>query len=353
MPLPRSTDPARTSVAPAEADSTRERRLRRLREELQDERVPISFDGPTGLSLLTELAHARRPVGHEGRIPRYGALIFAGVPDWDQSSQVPLLVPGDGVAPEALRRFADGRSSFTVVTPDGVTGLVNFEHTLEDEVSAVRLQRTGAVVVQRSPEGVVRVCTADGVVLWTGSRWRFKPLAEDYVRVVARFAPQADRAVLAGLLELAVHSLAAERVGATFIWNLDGAPPDDPRGGLLELAGAIQGPPLSAARRGHFPAVRSIASQVDLATVVAGDGSVGPFGVSLDHTVRAGELVPPINGARHTSARRFTFDVPGVLAVVVSESGRVTVFSGGAVAARIHGVEQSDSGTDGRRRRWN
>jgi hypothetical protein len=45
--------------------------------------------------------------------------------------------------------------------------------------------------------------------------------------------------------------------------------------------------------------------------------------------------VPATRGARHTSARRFTFDVPQALVVVVSEAGQVTLFSGGAVAAHI------------------
>jgi DNA integrity scanning protein DisA with diadenylate cyclase activity len=323
-----------------------ERRLRRLEEELRDERVRLPLDGPDGRRLLAELAYARRPLHHESRIPGYGALVFAGVPDWDACPQVPLLVPAPDVPAEVLRRYADGRSSFVVVTPDGIAGLATFEHSVEDEGAAVRMQRSGAVVVQRTRRGAVRVCAGHGVVLWNGSRWMFKPRAEDYVRALRRLAPHADSAVLTGLLELAVHSLASARVGATFVWNLDGRPANDPRDGLLELGRAITGPPLSVARRGHFPALVSVESQVDLATVVAADGSVGPIGVRLDHSPAAGAVVPPTGGARHTSARRFTFDVREVLAVVVSESGRVTVFSGGAVAAEIS-PDQPGGGSGG------
>src|SRR5581483_4499498 len=229
-----------------------ERRLQRLEEELRDERVRLPLDGPGGRRLLAELAYARRPLHHESRIPGYGALVFDGVPDWDACPQVPLVVPAPDVPAEVLRRYADGRSSFVVVTPDGITGLATFEHSVEDEGAAVRMQRSGAVVVQRTRRGAVRVCAGHGVVLWNGSRWMFKPRAEDYVRALRRLAPHADPAVLAGLLELAVHSLSSARVGATFVWNVDGRPPDDPRGGLLELGRAITGPPLSVARRGHF-----------------------------------------------------------------------------------------------------
>jgi hypothetical protein len=321
-----------------------ERRARRLYEELLDEQVPGSWVASLSAPLLRELTYARRAVRHEGRIPRYGSLVFGSVPDWDQAPQVPVLVSAGNVAAETLRRFADGRSSFVLVTPDGIAGLASFEHSMEDEVSALRLLRTGTVVVQRNERGGVRVCHPDGVVLWTGSRWLFKPRAEVYGGVLHRLAPHADAAVLTGLLELAVHSLAAARVGGTFVWNLDGCPPDDRRGGLVELAGAITGPELSVARRAHFSAILSVASQVDLATMVAADGRLGPIGVRLDHSARAGTLVAPLGGARHTSARRFTFDVPGVLAVVVSASGRVTAFTGGAVAAEIS-PDQRAAGT--------
>ena len=312
-----------------------ERRLRRLEEELADEDIRLPITGASGRRLLAELAYARRPLHHESHIPGYGALVFRGVPDWDACPQIPLLVPAPGVPPEVLRRFADGRSSFVVATAEGTSGLATFEHSVEDEGAAVRVQRSGAVVVQRTRRGAVRVCAAHGVVVWNGSRWMFKPRAEDYVRALRQVAPQADPAVLTGLLELAVHSLASARVGATFVLNLDGRPPEDVRGGLVELGRAITGPALSVARRSHFPALVSVQAQVDLATVVAADGSVGPIGVRLDHSAQAGKTVAPMGGARHTSARRFTFDVPEVLAVVVSESGRVTVFCKGEVAAEI------------------
>jgi len=333
-------------MARAESDeAVQQRRLRRLREELDDEKVPLTVEGPAGNQLLAELAYARRPLHHENHIPGYGALVFAGVPDWDAGPQTPLLVPAEDVPAAVLRRYADGRSSFVVVTPDGIGGLATFEHSVEDEGAAVRLQRSGAVVVQRTRRGTVRVCAGNGVIVWNGSRWLFKRRAEDYVSVLRCLAPHADGAVLTGLLELAVHSLASARVGATFVWNLDGRPPDDLRNGLVELGRAIRGPALSVARRGHFPALLSVEAQVDLATVVAADGSVGPIGVRLDHSLRAAEVVPPTGGARHTSARRFTFDVPEVLVVVVSESGRVTVFTGGAIAAEIS-LDEREAPTD-------
>ncbi len=318
------------------------RRLARLREELADENVPLTLDGPSGSRILAELTYARRPPRHERRTPAYGSLIFDGVPDWDSAPHPPLLVGDPSVSTPVLRRCADGGSSFTVVTPEGISGLAVFERSFDDELAAVRLQRCGAVVIQRGQTGLLRVCTANGVVSWDGSTWLHKPLADEYVALITTLAPHADPAVAAGLLELAVHALAAGCVGSTLVWNLDGHALDDRREGLLELSQAVQPPGLSVARRAHFPALVSIHSQVDLATIIGADGTVGPIGVRLNSTRRAISLVQATLGARHTSARRFTFDVPGVLALVVSESGRVTVFSGGGVAAHISPGRRDD-----------
>jgi hypothetical protein len=245
-----------------------------------------------------------------------------------------------------LRRCADGRSSFVVVTPDGLQGLATFDTNFDDELAVVRLQRIGATIVQRRPSGLLRVCTSDGVVTWDGSSWQYKPMADDFVDLILQLAPHADPAVLAGLLELAVHALAATGVGATLVWNIDGAPVSDDRHGLVEQGQAIHGPALLVTRRAHFAALVSIHSQIDLATIISADGEVGPIGVRLAHTAEAAATVAPLEGARHTSARRFTFDVPGTLALVVSESSRVTILSGGAVAAHISSGRSPEGDAD-------
>lgn len=311
--------------------------------------MPLPVDGGFGHALLGEILYGRRAPQHEGRPPQYGALVFDGVPDWDSSPSPPVLIPSEGVPATELRRYADGRRCFTVVVPGQPAGLVAFDHAVDDELGAVRLQRTGAVVVQRLPTGTVRVCSGSAVIIWTGSQWLYKPLADEYLRLVTRLAPHADVAVLGGLLELAVHTLAAARVGATLVWNVDGIAPHDPRGGLVEVTRSGPTPALSAARRPHFAALRSALGQTDLATIVAADGTVGPIGARLDHTLDAGRLVPPLGGARHTSARRFTYDVPSVLAVVASASGRVTIMSGGAVAAEIELRRRPSGPTDAAR----
>jgi hypothetical protein len=313
----------------------RGRRIARLREELLEEEVPLPLVGPWAQGLLAEIHHARRPPLHEGRSSPFGALVFSEAANWDEAPLRPLRIPCEGLALDVIRRFADGRTSFLLLEPDAPPSLAEFEHSLADEVSAVALQRTGAIVVQRVDTGGLRVCGPKGVVHWDNSRWLFKPLAREYVRVVSRREPDCDHAVLPGLLELAVHCLASAHVGATLVWNFDRTPVGDDRGGLAELERSFAGPELSVVAPAHYAALRSALGQVDLATIISSDGRIGPIGVRLDHHPSTGHIIASTGGARHTSAQRFTYDVPGALAVVVSESGRVTVFSRGDTLAVI------------------
>src|SRR3984893_18911922 len=72
------------------------RRLARLREELVDLEVPLPIDADGGAILLEELDYARHPALHEGRAPRYGALVSLGErPAWDKlSAPTKLESPG-------------------------------------------------------------------------------------------------------------------------------------------------------------------------------------------------------------------------------------------------------------------
>src|ERR1019366_1861636 len=117
------------------------RRLARLREELMDLEVPLPIDADGGGILLEELDYACHPALHEGRPPRYGALVSLGErPLWDKLS-APTRIESAGTDMDVLRRLADGRASFVVRRLDGPNGLVCFDGSLEYEASAVRLRQ--------------------------------------------------------------------------------------------------------------------------------------------------------------------------------------------------------------------
>ncbi len=322
-----------TATEPDRVARIHARRVARLREQLLDEDVPLPLDAPQAQVLLEELDYASHPPVHEDRAPRYGSLVsFGARPHWSDLS-VPTRLESAGTDLALLRKLADGRASFVVRTADGTAGLVCFDQSLEYEASAVRLRReTGAFVVQRTRDGLVRACGPDGVITWDSVQWSFKPLAEHHAAPIRRLAPQVDPDVLEGLLELSVHWLGAGRVGATLVLALAGDPRALPH---LELASAVSVAPLHVTRREHFPALLSVLGQMDRAALVAADGGISTLGAGLQWSERSSVLVAPTNGTRHTSARRFSFDEPSSLVIVVSEDGPTTVYSDGATTTVV------------------
>lgn len=301
------------------------RPARRLHAELADDGVAIDAPDPVLALVLDELAYARRPPQFERRTPLYGSMI---VPD-DRSlisagELVELIRVDDQPLPDA-RRFADGRSTYLVVQPDGTRLLAFFRRSVQYEADMVEVQGdTGAFIVQRTPVlSVTRLFTADSTIEWTGDRWTARPNARAQHALLQPFLPGVAPPVLGGLLELAVHWLSPARAGATLV-----LPGRDGDAGLdLEHSAPVPG--LSVTVRHHYPALLAALLQSDLATVVDATGRAHHIGVGLHSSPAAVEAVTTARGMRHRSAARYTYDQPGSLAVVVSEDGPVTVFHRG------------------------
>jgi hypothetical protein len=314
------------TAAPRELDAT-ERRLLRLRHELDDDGIWLPADDELCQLLLTELDYARHPHAHEGVAPRYGALL--ATPDSLRKQPVEQLelVDISDIPLTVARRLADGRSSFVARVVGGPDRLVCFDRTREYESSAVHLtMATGALVVQRLGQGWVRLSTAEGVAVWDGIHWSTKPLSAHLVAHVAPHAPGADPDVLANLLEMCTHWLAAGRVGATLVWRLDGDPHELAG---LGLQASVAIPPLDLRRRSHFAALLNALAQYDRAALVDPAGRVSTVGVHLRSTERSRREIPPYRGTRHTSALRFTASEPTAIVFVVSSNGSLSVFCRG------------------------
>lgn len=304
------------------------RRIHRLADELADECVPLPRDD----FLLAEIAHARRPPVHEGRVGTYGAVVADHDTDLAACIASPHRIPLGEVDIAAARRYADGRASFVEVGPDGPKGLLLFEASVETEASAVRVQRSlDAAIVQRTRQDSVRVVTADGVVLWDGIRWTYKPHARHHAKRLAA-ETGGDGDVAAALLDLAVHWLSAGHVGATLVWYLDD---DGDLGSWLDRTTSRLAPTLDVTRASHLGAIRSSLAQHDLATVFGPRGDLRLVGATLVHSRDAGDTIAAFPGARHTSARRFSADEHRAVVIVVSQDGPVTVFHKGQVDALL------------------
>lgn len=356
-------------VGPWDSGDRDARRLARLHAELVDEFVPLPVDGPAGPALLTELFYALHPPVHEGRVPAYGAVVHldpgggaggrpgggagggaggrpggtvgatdATVPEGvpaassrlDHRPDVELI--GSRLDPAMQRMAADGRSTFvwrSTERPEGILTLAR-SHASEADLVGLRERLGDVVVIQRSLEGRVQAVTQEGVVLWTGVDWVFKPVANSYLAPLARLLPTADVDVLDALLELCVHGLSAKGVGATLVWWLDDSHPEGIDGAMAQSAYS-----LTVTDRRHHPALLNILSQVDRAVVVRRAGELKAVDVALLTSAESEARVSAWGGTRHSSARRYSYDQGRSVVFVVSADGPVSVFVDGASAAQV------------------
>ena len=301
------------------------RPARRLLSELADDGVVIEADDQLLPVVLEELEHARRPQQFEGRTPLYGSIIVPADRSLIEAGELVDLIPLDGLSAAEARRFADGRSVFIAVQPDGTRTLACFRRSVQYEADMVEVQSdTGAFIVQRTPVlGVTRLFTESATIEWTGYRWTSRPTARAQHELLQPFLRGIASPVLSGLLELAVHWLSPGRVGATLV-----VPVTHGESGL-DLSHAITTPDLSVTARHHYPAILAALMQTDLATIVDAAGRPHHIGVGLHWSAEAEQAVDVHGGMRHRSAARYTYDHSDAVAIVVSEDGPVTVFHHG------------------------
>ncbi len=301
-------------------------RIQRLRHELRDEQIWVPEDPELADLLFAELDYARHPHAHEGTAPRYGALIATGQRPTSIVEPVSFIDVGP-VPLGVLRRLADGRSSFVVRAVGSGDRLACFERTREFESSAMHLAlATGAYVVQRLGQGWVRLTTLEGIATWDGIRWAKKPLSVRIAERIAPTLPGAEPTLLANLVEFSTHWLGAGRVGAAIVWRLDG---DARELGGLGFASAVEIPPLDLTDRTHFAPLLNALSQYDRAALVDANGCVVVVGVHLQSSERSRRDIGPFRGTRHTSALRFSADVPNAVVFIVSSGGALTVARNG------------------------
>jgi hypothetical protein len=313
---------------------------RRLGEELAEDGVHLDEDDRTRALLLDELDYARRIPMFEGRRPLYGSFSMPPGQSINDAHGIADVVPLDGLPRQMARTFADGRSAFVVHHHDEPPALACFDRPVQYEADLVTLQEdTGARIVQRTPVlGQVRLFTDRRVISWDGQLWSDRPTAAALATELRRCAPDLDRAVAQGLLDLAVHWLSPARVGATIVvheMRFDWA--------SMDVSTKFRAPRLSLTNRGHYPALFASLQQHDLATLVSADGSVEYLGVGLRASEEAERNVDSDRGMRHRSAQRFSYDHPTTTIAVISDNGPVTIFRGGrAVGLSTHPCPPGD-----------
>lgn len=307
-------------------------RLRRLDEELTEDGVGEMLEGDHREVLLEELDYVLRPPIHEGRIASYGAIVAPTTEPESWTAATELIAerrPTAEFGDAQIRTFADGISSWAIRSGGGVDELVVFDRSAGSERDLVILATaSGGVVVQRHPSGVVRVVGPFGVVRHDIGGWHHEPRLETWLDGIPGCRTAHGLTTLGLLVDFAVHDLGARGIGALLILHETGDL-------TVGHEHRMPVPPALQIHRPHDLApLRHALAQTDGATVFDHTGTLRRMGVRLVPSEQAEREVHPIGGTRHTSGRRFSYDVPDAFVIVVSEDGPVMVLRAGELLGR-------------------
>jgi len=333
-----------------------ERRRSRMARELEDEGVrfssrddplPGGFDQRAEFEelMLDEVLYARFSPTHERIRSPYASVVVSSL-EWLKE---PLLtayklgliltadpIPTSGSLDEC-RMLSDGEKTLLVRLPEGPGGLLRIADG--DELTVVRLvEELNIGVAQRRQAGVLKVFCEDRVYIFDQDDWAVKRFASARAFETTQFlglSSETYHDVVRQLLEFSFHTLSDRHVGASLVWFARKAPVGEHPG----MSGGFDLPAkLSLARTLDHEPVAALLTRTDGAAILGPDGQVLKAGVHLRSTDDAAELVRAEGGTRHTSAKRFSFDEPESVVIVVSQDGPVTVYSDGANLLQMRAV---------------
>jgi hypothetical protein len=313
------------------------RRLRRLADDLEESGLPREGSEAFRELLLVEIDHALRPAVHERRVASNGTILEprSDPATWAAGAQVEFTRGRVDQPLVDARRFADGLSSWLLRASDGTNEWLVLDRPAGSERDLVVLADVlDATIVQRHPDGLVRVVGRFGVLRWRGYSWHHEPPVRSWIDGVTTSAEHGDPDVLEAILEFAVHDLGSRGVGSLLIYRPDGEP--GPR--VEERLPAP--PPLRIRRAAHLAPLRHALAQIDGAAIFDADGVLRQLGVRLVPSDAAEQSVEALGGTRHTAGRRYSFDDPRATVVAVSEDGPVSVLRNGEVLGRSPHVDE-------------
>lgn len=308
------------------------RRLRRLAEELEENGLGSGETGPLTPALLEEVDRALRPDVHERRVPTTGTILDprADPAGWAPGTQLEIsLAPVTEETLTGSRRFVDGLSSWLLRRTDGRGDeWVLFDRPAGSERDLVVVADVlDAIIVQRHASGVVRIVGAFGVLRWEGLAWRHEPPVSALVDSVTARPFTGDPQVVDAALRFAVHDLGSMGIGALLIYR----PGNDVPPSLEER---LPPPlPLRIRTATHLAPLRHALAQVDGAAVFDGEGILRHIGALLIPSVDAQDGIKGFGGTRHTSGLRYSRDDPSATVIAISDDGPVSVLRNGAVVA--------------------
>jgi hypothetical protein len=336
-----------------DADERAKKRLNRFRQELADEGISLvendTVDAPwnegKGLPLLSrydasrienalveELLYARATPVHENRRSSYGSILLENYePDRfeDDFSNWHITWIRQDPDIEDCRELCNGLTTFLIRYTNVVVGIAVIPSASEHALSQFASQ-TRSYVVQRHPNGSVRLYGWNRSLAFENDKWVAKRYPQHWARQLLHLAPpnHPHREIAEALMEFCLLTLSPRHIGATLVWLLDG--------NASELAWSLSRPSrgvaaaLNVRSAGDREVIATLLSSLDGACLIEANGDIAGVEAVLQFSSVATQYVGSAGGTRHASAAKYSFDHPEVLVIVVSSDGPVTVFSDGA-----------------------
>ncbi|HYG35616.1 MAG TPA: diadenylate cyclase, partial [Clostridia bacterium] len=281
-------------------------------------------------AFLAELGIAlKRPI-HECNIAPYGCLFTDDVRALDGITVIEL----EPSKLELVRQLADGIRTFVVFGRLGFVGLGIIEEGA-DELRLVEFitRNRDSVIITADTYGVTKLLQASGITIHQQRQWRSQPAVSGLISKVVDVAPMANRVLLSQLLHFAAHTLSPRGIGATLVWCLAEPTQEElakmkPSIDLSDFRFSLSSKPIAAILRHHL-------SLTDGATIFDPEGIVIGTGAHLRVSDASVAFIKQFRGTRHTSAKRFSYDLAKALIVTISADGPVTVFSDGLSIAEL------------------
>ncbi|MBU1106241.1 MAG: diadenylate cyclase [Candidatus Riflebacteria bacterium] len=270
-------------------------------------------------SFLNEFSLLATSPRHEGRVAPYGIHLARKPYDLTNFDVFSSL----NIHPKSLRKLVDGRNAFLSFSPDGSQSLVIAKNGGMSDSKCFQIAKNGPYVY-RDSFNVIHLFTKDFFFHLDGRQWSQTANVSKFFKEIIKQIPSINQIVLKSILNLTCYRLSKQRVGATLIYclseNANYSFADEMNFSSAEI---------SIVGNKWKSCLTSFLSQTDGATVISKDGFVIGAGFQLQPSQKAVETIPQAEGTRHTSARRYSFDHPNILAFTISADGPITVFSDG------------------------
>lgn len=284
-------------------------------------------------NLIIELAYAIDIHEHEGLIIPYG---FINCFDNKIPMGAKIISKSKDLVLDDAHKLANGKNLFVYYDNEEYEGLIKLDKEITTELDLINLIRNSSKpnICIRNKDGVVTYTVGNDFLIQKHRQWRCKFSTENAIQSIVNHYSAAPTDLIKKILDIMYYCLSPKGVGATIILMLNKSVPAHQ---MLDIRNNIDFLNLNIDNQADIIVLENIATTNDGAIIISFDGKIIGFNAHLHHTENSKDIIPSESGTRHTSARRFSYDNPNCLALVVSSDGPVTIFSDGAI---IHKMEE-------------